>query len=68
MKKIVGCLLAAVIGLSGCVTQADADRINHDRLTGQGAFGPGPLNFEHMKDEWHDPRLTNTGTSYKTPT
>ncbi len=58
--------IAMALLLAGCSNaNFSSQHIQHDKHYGQGAFGPGPLNFEHMKHETYDPRLTNIGTSYR---
>lgn len=66
--KIIKTGLIALFVLTGCSSGGmDANDIQKKHEYGMGAFGPGPLNFEHMQGESFDPSQTNLGTSYINP-
>ncbi len=64
--KVAKTGIIALLCLAGC-SSGNMGATSQDHDYGKGAFGPGPLNFEHMKNESFDPEMTNTGASYKDP-
>ncbi len=68
MKKITAGFVALVI-LAGCGSDMGAADVHEKHDHGRGAFGPGPLNFEHMKHEQdsYPQGQTNLGASYVNP-
>ncbi|GAF12781.1 hypothetical protein JCM19046_1283 [Bacillus sp. JCM 19046] len=66
--RVIKVGLVALFVLTGCSTDGmDANSIHQKHDYGMGAFGPGPLNFEHMQGETFEPGQTNLGTSYINP-
>ncbi|WP_059104154.1 hypothetical protein [Shouchella shacheensis] len=64
-KQVAGLTVCAFLALTGCSNGMNAEQAEGNVSYWRGAFGPGPLNYEHMQSDPHEPGEVNTGTSYK---
>ncbi|MFS0788447.1 hypothetical protein ABC345_18945 [Shouchella sp. 1P09AA] len=69
IAKVMTAGFAALVLLSGCGSDMNATNAHEKHDRGMGAFGPGPLNFGHMKHEndSYPQGQTNLGASYVNP-